>query len=341
MWISFVFEKELIYILFYIPPFFIRSFLVNKILKDNNSINEIIDKFAKICLIIFYFIEKINLQPTDKKPSNNSLEISNNPLKKYKIQIQKKNSYISISLLIFSIIFDLISLKSEYYFTIDISKYSEIGIFLFVDIIFFTKKCFSHHILSVIMIIIIFFIELIFLFYQNKNILLQLTAVIINDYSYSFSRLLLKFINTKYYISIYLMGSLIGISQFIYLIIFTKDIIFGDEYFFLIIYFISCLILHFIYFKVLSKLNPIHTLLCYKIPEFFYSLINTHTIYYSILINIICLISCLIYLEILQLNFCGLNNNLKKNIYKRGIVDFQSINVSLNNYDDKSHTSIE
>ena len=137
------------------------------------------------------------------------------------------------------------------------------------------------------------------------------------------------------------MGSLIGISQFIYLIIFTKDIIFGDEYFFLIIYFISCLILHFIYFKVLSKLNPIHTLLCYKIPEFFYSLINTHTIYYSILINIICLISCLIYLEILQLNFCGLNNNLKKNIYKRGIVDFQSINVSLNNYDDKSHTSIE
>jgi len=341
MWISFVFEKELIYILFYIPPFFIRSFLDNKILKDNNSINGIIDKLAKICLIIFYIIEKIKLQSTDKKRRNNELEISNNPLIKYKKQIQKRNSCLSISLLIFSIIFDLISLKSGNYFIIDISKYSEIGIFLFVDIIFFTKKFFSHHIISVIIIIIIFFIELIFNFYQNKNILLQLTAIILYNYSYSFSRLLLKYINTKYYISIYLMGSLIGISQFIYLIIFTKDIIFGDKYFSFIIYFISCLILHFIYFKVLSELNPIHTLLCYKIPEFFYSLINTDTLYYSILINIICLISCLIYLEILQLNFCGLNKNLKTNIYKRGIVDFQNINLSFINPNDKSCISIE
>ena len=50
------------------------------------------------------------------------------------------------------------------------------------------------------------------------------------------------------------------------------------------------------------------------------------------------IIEFLIYLEIIELNFCGFNKNLRKNIIKRGKIDFKqnrssSINDSLNESD--------
>ena len=333
MWIMFVFEKELIYILYYIPPFLIKYFLENKYIEDKDKSKETIDKLSKIFLIIFYIIEKKRLQSINKSQKKETTEKVKNPLIIYKHNFQKRIILISISLIICSIMFDLISMKAEKIFKIDyiteITKYTEISIFLLVDIIFFTKKMFSHHLLSIIIIMIFFFIEFISSFFQKQKILLKLATIIISNYSYSFSRILLKFINSKYYISIYLMGSLIGLFQFIYLI-FNKEIIFFKANFVFFIYFISCLTLHFLYFQILEKLNPVHTLLCYKFGELIYSTLNAEIDFYTIIIfNIIWLIPSLIYLEILQLNFCGFNKNLKKNIYKRSLKDLKTANISL------------
>ena len=47
--------------------------------------------------------------------------------------------------------------------------------------------------------------------------------------------------------------------------------------------------------------------------------------------EIIALMSCLIYLEVIELRFCGLNHNLRKNISLRGINDTNEIMSNLNN----------
>ena len=41
-----------------------------------------------------------------------------------------------------------------------------------------------------------------------------------------------------------------------------------------------------------------------------------------VILNIFLILSCLVYLEILVLNFCGLSENIRENIEKRGIEDF-------------------
>ena len=55
-----------------------------------------------------------------------------------------------------------------------------------------------------------------------------LIFIILSNYTYAFSRLLLRFLNTNYYISIYLLGSILGIVQLCF--IFIKKIIFHENY---------------------------------------------------------------------------------------------------------------
>ena len=46
------------------------------------------------------------------------------------------------------------------------------------------------------------------------------------------------------------------------------------------------------------------------------------------------LIMIFVFLEIIEINFCGLNKNLKRNIESRGIIDSALINEE--NYDERS-----
>ena len=149
-----------------------------------------------------------------------------------------------------------------------------------------------------------------------------LIFLILNNYSYGFSRALLKFLNTQYYINIYLLGSIIGIVQLCFIIlkqlIIYEQLKFNDtKIYCIIIQFMCYLLLHFLYFKLL-KVDLIYTLISYNLPFFLYSLIflKENTIW--IILNIISLISSLIYLEILELNFCNLSKNLKRKIRERG-----------------------
>ena len=59
----------------------------------------------------------------------------------------------------------------------------------------------------------------------------------------------------------------------------------------------------------------------YKLP-FIIFIIN-------IVQNFLAIIGCLIYLEIIELNFCGFNFNLRKNIMKRSDEDAEDINIDI------------
>jgi hypothetical protein len=169
------------------------------------------------------------------------------------------------------------------------------------------------------------------------------------SYGYGFSLFLIKYINTKYFISTYLLGSFIGIFQSIfhtikiYFIVKEKIIIEDINFYFIILYLINCLFINYLFYYIISNLTPIHSLICYNFAYIIYHLIIKKNYLIDIgLLEILCLISTFIYLEIIELNFCGLNENLKKNIKERELREIQNngIHFSLNEEDFESEFDI-
>ncbi len=263
--------------------------------------------FSETFVIIFYFIEKClskNLTETPNIKYNNlSLEII----------------ILIISCLIFKGVFDyeidfrLFSDKYQF-----LEENAMIILFLFLlNLIIFKKHFYNHHFISIIIVIII----IIFIRCES-TIELSYIIFILKYYSFSFNLLLIKYINTKYFVNIYLLGSIIGLSTVIQEIImyFDYDIDFSFSFSFFI-YFFLYLGKNFLKYKIISNLDSIHYfIMFYIIQSIFDFTLDLNIIY--IILNIFLILSGLVYLEILVLNFCGLSKNIRENIEKRGIEDF-------------------
>jgi hypothetical protein len=66
-------------------------------------------------------------------------------------------------------------------------------------------------------------------------------------------------------------------------------------------------------FKIISELGPIHRFMTDFISIYISNIILDKK-FDLILIGLLLIICCLIYLEIIQLNFCDLNENIRINI---------------------------
>ena len=75
---------------------------------------------------------------------------------------------------------------------------------------------------------------------------------------------------------------------------------------------------NFIYFVVIFKIGVIVAIIPNSIASFITEIIIIKTSIHEIILIVLFFISCLIYLEILELKFWGLNKNITKNIIKRG-----------------------
>jgi hypothetical protein len=87
-------------------------------------------------------------------------------------------------------------------------------------------------------------------------------------------------------------------------------------------------ILNFLFFNILYKLSTIHTILGKIIGFGFVQIIWYHkghlNLFFTFSFEIIIILSvffCLVFLEILELNFCGLNHNLNISISERAKTD--------------------
>ena len=286
------FQKELIYVLFYIVIYSLVCVFV-----DIDYID-----FSEMFVIIFYFIEKYL--------SKNSTETPNIKYNNLSLKI----IILIISCLIFKGVFDyeidFLLFSDKYQF---LEENAMIILFLFfLNLIIFKKHFYNHHFISIIIVIII----IIFIRCES-TIELSYIIFILKYYSFSFNLLLIKYINTKYFVNIYLLGSIIGLSTVIQEIIiyFGYDIDFSFSFSFFI-YFFLYLGKNFLKYKIISNLDPIHFFITfYIIQSIFDFTLDLHIIY--IILNIFLILSCLIYLEILVLNFCGLSENIRENIEKR------------------------
>ena len=289
--------------LIYVPIFMIINLILFKI---NDYINiKIKSEFMNhICdgfLIIFYIFEKYLV-----KGNNNEYEFC--------IKINK-TSYKMIILFICSIILLCIDNYSFIYDT-NISEMEDlittILFLILIEFIFFDKIFYRHQILSIIIIIL----SHIFLFvkkYIESSLKIYYILYILQFYCYSFSLNLIKYINTQYFISIYLLGSIHGIFLLIQDLIQKSYLNFPQLSLFNILFIIFSN--NFLYYKIIEKLGPIYLFMSELISYFIFREKKSNII--SIIINLLLIISCSVYLEILELNFCNLNQNTKKNIENR------------------------
>ena len=296
MFVYFSFQKGLVYMIYFAAVYSLIT-----LFPPDNYID-----VSEMFVIIFYFIEKCL--------SKNSTETPNIKYNNLSLKI----IILIISCLIFKGVFDYdisIFIWDKYQF---VEENAMIILFLFLlNSIIFKKNLYNHHFISIIIVILL----IIFIRFNSKIKVYYIT-LILKFYSFSFNLLLIKYINTKYFVNIYLLGSIIGLSTVIQEIIiyFGYDIDFSFSFSFFI-YFFLYLGKNFLKYKIISNLDPIHFFITfYIIQSIFDFTLDLHIIY--IILNIFLILSCLIYLEILVLNFCGLSENIRENIEKRGIEDF-------------------
>ena len=87
----------------------------------------------------------------------------------------------------------------------------------------------------------------------------------------------------------------------------------------IILYFIMMLINNLFFFKIISILNPFHPLMIDFLTTFIFEMILIRGLTLnSLILLLLNIIFIFIYLEIIILNFCGLNENIKENIIQRG-----------------------
>ena len=216
---------------------------------------------------------------------------------------------------------------------LELRKYSQVLFFFFIDNIFNKKKRYSHEILSINMNLITTI--LLFLYYYETLIKLdfyKIFLLFLSNYCYVFSISLMKYITITYFINIFLLASIFGLSEIIFQIIYFSKSILNYEFSYIhIISFIEMFLNNYLLFYIIYYLSPCHSIISQCISFVFLVFINDiiekNLLKLSLLFLII--ISCLIYLEILELNFCNLNYNLKKHISER--IQFDKYELCINN----------
>ena len=222
-------------------------------------------------------------------------------------------------------------------------------IFVFIiDILIFKKEMHNHHFLSTILNIISC---IIYIYYFSKEILKLFVVIyiILNCYTFYFSLILIKYLNTKYFVNIYFLGSLFGLVRlFVRIIerevlkINTSNIVFA-EWYYVISYCIVKFLWNYLYFIIVYKLDSPHIVI-FQFIVISHKSIELRNNIIIILTSLISILSGLIYTEILELNFCKLSANTKIRIDKRAkfetdtiFKEFNIIDLNENNID---HTQI-
>ena len=301
MLISINIPKNSKYLLIFMVIQLGRDYIQNTYYQFHHDNYLFLRSLSFLFLVFFYLWEKILSKKDNKKEKST---INNNYLIKRIILI--------ISYLMFYVIYNYISNLRINEFII--TEHFNILFFLFVliELIFFKKYIYSHHIISIIITFIIV------IYYRWMKDFKSTYFFILQYYCRCFSFLLIKYISTKYFINIYLLGSLIGIPGLIqfYRSSFFKKI--KENILFYVLLFILFVFHNFIYCVVIFKIGVIVAIIPNSISSFIIQIIIGNFKIYEIVLFVLFFISCLIYLEILELKFWGLNKNITKNIIERG-----------------------
>ena len=325
MLVKFHFKKEHSIILI----FTIIMLLNSKFINSNLQIKDIISFLSQFLLIIFYFIEK---KLSKIHNENQQIIIKLKGVKDYSKQ---KMIIILIFIIILQICFEYCE-KFKQYSELPLNRFLIIIYIYIIDLIIFQYQIYSHHIISLIINLIILILLIVNEFENIINRYYYIPYFIIINYSFSFSFILIKYLNEKYFMNIYLIASIIGLFKLLFKL-FYVFILFNNSFgeinikFSLICLMIS-FIINFLNYYLIYKMGLLYSFICFFLSTYIYSIIIAVTEIknlYLIILLILSIISAMIYLEILELNFCGLNNGLKEKIKERAIQESEKIDDSI------------
>ncbi len=323
MIINFHLQKDyIIFSLCIISSFLLEFVMKSKVIGKNNSLVNLAQCYKSLgqCfLIILYFIEK--------KKLNSSIEME----KSFQNELQLSNiSKQSIKYIIITIILDYISLvcfnkefKMNNFNLMSFEMYLQFTCFFWIEKKIITKSnIYSHHYLSFFLNIITMIVLLISLKeVMNLNSYLMIAYIFYDSYCYAFTNLFIKYINKFYFINIYFLASFIGLFEFIFLIIFVWKK-FLDSNLWCIPLLILSFLNFFLFFYLTQKFDPVIVNLSKNIGQYLFiwysfGLSTFKNLTLMLIVIILNIIIYMIYLEIMELNFLGLNKNFTIKIKER------------------------
>jgi hypothetical protein len=232
-----------------------------------------------------------------------------------------------ISLIILSIIHLYLYQFIDQFLYLDYQEFLYSSMIILIDGIFFKTQIYSHQIFSFILLIF----GIIFLFIRSNINFFSIIILILDSYCYSFYNLLIYYINKIYFIDVFTLGSLIGFSNILKILIYPEVLSEIKEFYkIFILLFIIDFIFFFFFYKLVSKFGPIIALYSYNISCFIFLGIIQDL---EIILVLISYFAGLVYLEIIEINVCGLNKNIKINISERAKIDINIMLQDLGNSD--------
>ena len=242
MIISFNYDKNILFIILFILITILNY--INKLILDK-YFQGIYPSISKLSFIIFYFIEK---------ELNKNLNQSFNTLSKNNHITYKKYMIIFSSIIFYSTFFYTKNFKEQ---DLIWGKHTQMCFFLLIDFLFFKNERYLHQTISIIF-ISIFSIAIFIFLYEKFDFIF--CFYFLSSYSYAFSLLILKYINTKYFISVYILGFIFGLVEIIILLIN------GVSFHFIlnlihIFVFIGLIGNYYFFYFIIYKLSPVHSII--------------------------------------------------------------------------------
>ena len=165
-------------------------------------------------------------------------------------------------------------------------------------------------------------------------IIVELAEIVVETINFCFQKYMIDVLYHNQYYVVFVLGltlflfQLVTVPQhFINEQLYEKLVHSFDNIGLLILKFIINMIFQFLYFLLriltLANFTPTHLLICLSVSKFIVTLIqaNKPIQYFSIIPFFFQFFSLMVYLEIIELNSCGLNKNTKRNIHQRGEED--------------------
>ena len=258
MWVLIHLKKDL-----YITLLFLIIFVISKeYIEKEKELNYFMNLVSRIFLIIFYQIEKYLSKSNNKNKRNSSnmekIELFPS-IKKIRISKNEDITFKLFSLISCYIISYLINqiVEKKYELKYDSYMYIKI-IFLHFFNVISGQQIYIHHKISIIidLIIIIIFIRLYIEDYIKKYI--YIPYMLYSNYCYALYLSLIKYINTHYFVSVFLLETIQGIFLSIYYLISKYDdlkVIYSYQIYYLILYFFYSLMYHYFFLKLLKNLT--------------------------------------------------------------------------------------
>ena len=359
-------DKTLIVIIVGCIICFLNRILVqieaSKMINENLIINNILMSLSRFLTIVPYIILKIR-----SKRKNKSSDIENpNHEKKllYNDQVKKaakgKWGYILLS----GFIFLLVSISLTASFKINTNAW--IWYILFASLFYyliFKNKLYRHHYLSIVSIILLGLVIDLITGYIQKEIVddtLLLFLKFLKQIFFALYNVIAKYVMEKKYVSVYEFSFYVGLFNLIVFLIFsifdyyflkwTKFMEYFDNFDITQLFIILGIVFTQLGINITSLFTAKNNSPCHVFIIFVFGQI-AYYVYFSgdfkliiilitIFILVIILFLSLIFNEIIEINFCKLSYNTKRNIMKRAEDDviFKSDNDSLNESNSKNES---